>query len=246
MDDNVVVECHGLAKAYPRRNGAPVNAVDGVDLEVRKGEFLVIVGRSGSGKSTLLGLLGGLDRPTSGSVRLRGKALETTSDRDLARIRMENVGFVFQDFNLLAAYTAFENVEMALAPTALSREQKRERVDALLRRFGVLHRAGHLPAELSLGEQQRVAVARALANGPALVLADEPTGGVDPITGQDMVEKFAELNRQDGVTLVVTTHGTFPLGVASRVVFMKDGVLVSREAAGPLGEWSGPSQPMRL
>jgi len=235
MENNVVVECHGLSKVYPRRNGAPVKAVDNVDLQVRQGEFVLIVGRSGSGKSTLLSLLGGLDRPTSGSVSLRGKALEATSDRELARIRMENVGFIFQDFNLLPAYTAFENIEIALAPTPLSRQQRRERVEALLRRFDILQRAGHLPAELSLGEQQRVAVARALANNPMLILADEPTGGVDPVTGKEVIEKFAELNRRDGVTVVVTTHGTFPQEAASRVLFMKAGALVSREVLPPEG-----------
>ncbi|NQT87765.1 ABC transporter ATP-binding protein [bacterium] len=235
MENDTVVECQGLTKVYHRRNGAPVKAVDNVDLQVTTGEFVVIVGRSGSGKSTLLSLLGGLDRPTSGSVRLRGNALDATPDRELTRIRRENVGFVFQDFNLLPAYTALQNVEVALAPACLSKQERRERVEALLGRFDVLRRSAHLPAELSLGEQQRVAVARALANRPPLILADEPTGGVDPVTGKEVVDKLIELNRQDGVAVVVTTHGVFPLDAASRVLFMKDGAFVSREAAGLMG-----------
>jgi putative ABC transport system ATP-binding protein len=232
MEDNPVVECRDITKVYSRRNGAPVRAVDGITLRVEKGEFVAIVGRSGSGKSTLLSLLGGLDKPTSGSVSLGGRAIATTSDRDLAALRRENVGFVFQDFNLLPAYTAFENVEAALAPLPLLEQEKRERVKTLLERFGVLSRSAHLPAELSLGEQQRVAVARALANRPRLILADEPTGGVDAFTGREVVDKLLELNRQDDVAIVVTTHGAFPLDAARRVLFMKDGALVSREAAG--------------
>jgi putative ABC transport system ATP-binding protein len=234
MEHDSVVECQGLTKVYRRRNGAPVKAVDNVDLEVKAGEFVVIAGRSGSGKSTLLSLLGGLDRPTAGSARLRGKAIEATSDRELAALRRESVGFIFQDFNLLPAYTAFENVEVALAAAPLSKQEKRERVEALLERFDVLRRAAHLPAELSLGEQQRVAVARALANRPLLILADEPTGGVDAVTGKEIVDKLVELNREDGVAIVVTTHGTFPLDAARRVLYMKDGALVPREAAGLL------------
>ncbi len=235
MEDDVVVECQGLTKVYRRRDGTELKALDNVDLQVKAGEFVIIAGRSGSGKSTLLSLLGGLDRPTSGSVRLRGKAIEATPDRELARIRMESVGFVFQDFNLLPAYTALENVEVALAPVALAQEEKRQRAEALLRRLGVLDRAGHLPAELSLGEQQRVAVARALANRPRLILADEPTGGVDAPTGREVVDKLVELNHQDRVAVVVATHGAFPLDVANRVVFMRDGAFVPREAAGLTG-----------
>ena len=209
-----------------------MKAVAGVSLQVRKGEFVVIAGRSGSGKSTLLGLLGGLDRSTEGSVRLRGRAFETLSDGELARLRRENVGFVFQDFNLLPAFTAFENIEMALAPVPLAAEEKRERVEVLLRRFDMLPRAGHRPAELSLGEQQRVAVARALVNRPVVIFADEPTGGVDSVTGKEIVETLTGLNRREGVTLLVATHGGFPLEGANRVLGMKEGVLVSREAAG--------------
>lgn len=200
-----------------------MRAVDGLSLRVQRGEFIAIMGRSGSGKSTLLNLLGGLDRPTSGSVRLRGKGLGATSDGKLARTRMENLGFVFQDFTLLPAYTALENVEVARAPLSLPGQEKRELAEALLRRFGVIDRAGRLPAELSLGEQQRVAVARALANRPLLILGDELTGGVGLATGKEIMDKLLELNRQDGVTVVVTTHGTFPQDAASRVLFMRDG-----------------------
>lgn len=180
MDNRVLIEARGLTRVFPRRRGPPVRAVDGVEFQVRQGEFVLVVGRSGSGKSTLLGLLGGLDRPTSGSVSLFGRDCGTAREGELTRLRREHVGFVFQDFHLLTAYTALENVELALAPVPMTASERRDRAVSLLSRFGVLHRADHMAGELSLGEQQRVAVARALANRPVLLLADEPTGGWVP------------------------------------------------------------------
>lgn len=231
MDDRVLIEACGLTRVFPRRRGPPVRAVDGVDIRIRRGEFVVVIGRSGCGKSTLLGLLGGLDRPTSGLVRLFDRDLGTVRDGELARLRREHVGFVFQDFHLLPAYTALENVEMALAPAPLSVSERRDRAEFLLRRFEILHRQDHLAGELSLGEQQRVAVARALANRPGLLLADEPTGGVDAVTAREMVDILVGLHREEGLTLVVVTHGSFPVEAAGRVLGMKEGRLVSREEA---------------
>ncbi len=233
-EGHVEVECQQVLKVFPGVNNASIIAVNKVDLSIRHGEFVIIAGRSGSGKSTLLGLIGGLDRPTSGAVRIRGKTLETIPDKELARFRRENIGFIFQDFNLLPAYTGFENIDIALAPASLSKNERHARVESLLRKFDVLKRSGNRPAEMSLGERQRVAIARALANEPMLILADEPTGSVDPVTGKEVVDTLLMLNRDKGVTVVVATHGTFPQKVGSRVLFIKDGSLVSREIAGPL------------
>jgi len=232
MEENTLLECRELCKVYARGRGSPVKAVDNVSLQIRRGDFVVIVGRSGTGKSTLMNLLGGLDRPTSGTVSLEGNALEKMSDAELALVRMNKIGFIFQDFNLLPAYTAFENVEVALAPTRLNKEERRKRVEDLLTRFDILGRAEHLPAELSLGQQQRVAIARALVNNPVLLMADEPTGGVDPITAKEVTQKFVELNKVQGVTVIVTTHGAFPFDLGNRLLFMKDGRIVSREESG--------------
>jgi len=232
MEDNILIECRELTKVYSRGKETPVRAVDGVELKVSNGEFLAIVGRSGTGKSTLLNLIGGLDQPTSGTVILDGKALDKISDRELALVRREKIGFVFQDFNLLPGYTAYENIEIALAPGQLSTKERRGRVENLLHAFELADRANHLPRQLSVGQQQRLAIARALVNNPVLILADEPTGGVDPTTAKEVVDRLVELNRRSNVTLIVTTHSAFPYHLASRVVYMKDGRMVSQEEAG--------------
>lgn len=232
MIETPLLECRKLTKVYFRVKDSPISAVDGVDLKICNRDVLVIVGRSASGKTTLLNLIGGLDRPTSGTVILDGEALEKMSNKELALVRLKRVGFVFQGFNLLQAYTAFENIEVALAPTLLSRKERQQRVKNLLHTFNLAHRADHLPLELSLGQQQKVAIARALANHPVLVLADEPTGELDPITAREVVETFAELNRRYNVTLVIATHGAFPYNVANRVVYMKDGRIVNQKEAG--------------
>ena len=226
-----LIECRELTKVYPGGKASPVRAVDRVDLKVYKGEFVVIVGRSGVGKSTLLNLMGGLDRPTSGTVVFDGNAIEKMSDKELARIRMNKIGFVFQDYNLLPAYSALENIELTLAPSEPSRKKRRERGEKLLRDFGLIDRADHLSVQLSLGEQQRVAIARALVNNPILILADEPSGGIDPTTAKEIVARFVELNQKDDVTLVIATHGAFPRSLASRVLYMKGGRIVSQEDA---------------
>jgi putative ABC transport system ATP-binding protein len=227
-----LIETRELTKVYLRKSEAQVKAVDGVNLKIYRGEFLAIVGRSGSGKTTLLNLIGTLDRPTSGAVIFEGRALCDLSNRELTLLRRQKVGLVFQTFNLLSALTALENITVALAPTRMSMEERQEKARTLLDTFELSDRADRLPLELSVGQQQKLAIARALINDPVLILADEPTGEMDPITGREIVAKLVELNRNHNVTLVVTSHGTFPYDRADRVLFLKDGRLVSKEEAG--------------
>jgi putative ABC transport system ATP-binding protein len=218
-----VAEARGLHRTYMRGN-TRVDAVRGIDLKVAAGDHIAIVGPSGSGKSTLLNLLGGIDLPTSGSVRLLGNDTRELSDRRLTRLRLERVGFVFQRFHLLPALTAVENVELPMAEAGVARAQRRQRSHDLLDYVGLAHRLDHRPGQLSGGELQRVGIARAMANRPQLILADEPTGELDRETGAEIGELFQRLN-EDGTTLVIVTHDAGLAGSASRVRYMRDGVL---------------------
>ena len=205
-----------------RRYGA-IAAVDGVDLDVRHGEFLVVAGPSGSGKTTLLQLLGALDRPTSGRVEFEGRDLARLSDGELAQLRRDTLGFIFQQFNLIPTLTAAQNVEAALAPRRFRAAERHRRASELLDRVGLAERAGHLPSQLSGGEQQRVAIARALANGPRVLLADEPTGNLDSATGDDIVALLTRLSQDEGLSVVLITHDPTIADAAERVVRMRDG-----------------------
>ena len=211
-----------------------VAAVDGVDLEVRHGEFLVVAGPSGSGKTTLLQLLGALDRPTGGSVEFEGKDLVAMGDGELARLRRDTLGFIFQQFNLIPTLTAVQNVEAALAPRRFKGGERRRRAAELLERVGLEARAEHLPSQLSGGEQQRVAIARALANGPRVLLADEPTGNLDSATGDGIVELLKRLSEDEGLTVVLITHDPSIADTARRVVRMRDGRVLDAEEAVPM------------
>jgi putative ABC transport system ATP-binding protein len=202
-----------------------VEALKGVDLRVGMGEFVAIVGPSGSGKSTLMNLVGCLDTPSDGTYMLRGKEVGGLDRNDLARIRNERVGFVFQNFNLLPQITAFENVEMPLMFGGVARKERKDRVRVLLEKVGLHDRMEHRPTELSGGQMQRVAVARALAMNPDIVLADEPTGNLDTSSGGDVMSLFEELWRQ-GRTLIVITHDQALARRAGRVVEIRDGVIV--------------------
>ena len=203
-------------------NGAAVHALRGASLEVDAGEYVAIVGPSGSGKSTLLQLIGGIDAPSSGSVELLGTRLGSLSDRELTRLRLTRLGFVFQRFHLLPVLTARENVELPMAEAGWGRRERRDRAAELLAYVGLQHRTGHRATQLSGGEMQRVAIARALANQPALLLADEPTGELDAATGTEILSLFRRLN-QDGTTLVVVTHDEQLAAEAGRVIHMLDG-----------------------
>ena len=224
-----------LRKDYPM-NGAAVHALRGVSLEVRSGEYVAIAGPSGSGKSTLLQLIGGIDVPTAGVVEILGTRLDTLSDRDLTRLRLTRLGFVFQRFHLLPVLTARENVELPMAEAGVPARERRVRALELLAYVGLEHRAGHRATQLSGGEMQRVAIARALANRPALLLADEPTGELDAGTGGEILALLRRLNR-DGTTLVVVTHDEQLASEAGRLIHMLDGRIQeageSSEAAAP-------------
>ena len=217
-----VYELQGVSRAY--RNGAgEVRALEGLDLRVEAGEFVAIAGPSGSGKTTLLQLLGALDRPTSGRVAFEGRDLAQLSDGELARLRLEKLGFVFQQFNLIPTLSARENIEAALAPRGGPGSEKRARADEVLGGVGLAERAEHLPGQLSGGEQQRVAIARALANEPDVLLADEPTGNLDTVTGQEIVTLLRSLADERGKTVVLVTHDTGIAAGAGRVVRLRDG-----------------------
>jgi putative ABC transport system ATP-binding protein len=206
-----------------RQGTEEVRAVHDVDLTVAAGEFLVVAGPSGSGKTTLLQLLGGLDRPTSGELMFEGRDLTRLGDAALALLRLETFGFVFQQFNLIPTLTASENVEAALAPRGNGRDRRRQVVGDLLEAVGLADRRSHLPTQLSGGEQQRVAIARALANGPRVVLADEPTGNLDVTTGEEVLALLKRLSHEHGHTVVLITHDQSVAANATRVVRMRDG-----------------------
>jgi putative ABC transport system ATP-binding protein len=220
-----------LAKDYPM-NGETVHALRGVSLSISEGEFVVVVGPSGSGKSTLLQVIGGIDLPTAGTVEIMGTSLHSLSDRDLTRLRLTRLGFIFQRFHLLPVLTARENVELPMAEAGLPRKQRQERAAELLDYVGLAHRAHHRATQLSGGEMQRVAIARALANRPALLLADEPTGELDAATGQEILALFRRLH-QDGTTLVVVTHDEHLARQAGRIIYMLDGRISSESRGNP-------------
>ncbi len=218
-----VITATAVSRSY-RLDQADVHAVRDVSLAVAAGEYLAVVGPSGSGKSTLLTLLGGLDSPSSGVITLLGQATAGLTDRALTRLRLERIGFVFQRFHLLPVLSASENIELPMAEAGMSRALRQERTRALLEYVGLPHRAQHRATQLSGGEMQRIAIARALANRPAILLADEPTGELDAATGRDILALFRQLHA-DGMTLVVVTHDDRLAADASRVVRMLDGQL---------------------
>jgi putative ABC transport system ATP-binding protein len=222
-----ILEARGITKVY-RRGASEVRAVDGISLSVDPGEFMAIMGRSGSGKTTLLDLLGCLLRPTGGELEIDGRTVLGASDGDLAKVRRERIGFVFQEFNLIPTMTATENVMLPLRYGPRRRDAK-ARANALLDLVGLGGRTGHRPTELSGGEQQRVAIARALVNDPAVVLADEPTGELDSGTSDRLVETLRDLNRERGVTILIVTHDAGVAGATDRVVRLQDGRVIADE-----------------
>ena len=216
-----LIETHDLRRVYDLDSGRVV-ALDGVSLAIEKGDFVAVMGPSGSGKSTFMNLVGCLDKPSSGEYRLAGTAVESLDADGLARLRNREIGFVFQQFNLLPRVDALSNVELPMVYAGIDRRTRRERALRSLNRVGLADRAHHRPMQLSGGQQQRVAIARALVNNPSLVLADEPTGALDSRTANEILSLFQELNR-DGVTIVLVTHDAEVGRHAHRLIRFKDG-----------------------
>jgi len=222
--DSHVIEIRGLTKVY-QRGSETVQALRGIDLRIAHGEFAAITGPSGSGKSTLLNLIGCLDSPTAGEYYLDAIATHTLGDADLARVRNQKIGFVFQNFNLLPRMTAWQNVALPLAYAGEGRSDRRRKAEEALDRVGLAPRRDHRPSELSGGERQRVAIARALVNRPSMLLADEPTGNLDQKVGAEIVGMFERLNRDTGVTVVLGTHDMALASKARRRIRMVDGLI---------------------
>ncbi|MFC0211000.1 ABC transporter ATP-binding protein [Paenibacillus chartarius] len=227
-----MIELNNIVKTYGR-GSQQLTILNGVSLSVEKGDFVAIVGPSGSGKSTLMNTIGLLDMPTSGTYTLDGVATERMSDNQLADLRNQKIGFIFQQFNLLPRLTAIENVELPMIYGGYSRKQRRERGMAMLELLGMGKRWDHKPSELSGGQQQRVAIARALAISPSLLLADEPTGALDSRTGNEVLELILKLNEQ-GNTIVLITHDLHIANNARRVISLRDGNIISDERLRPL------------
>jgi len=203
--------------------GEPLEVLRGIDLDIAHGEVVCLQGPSGSGKSTLLNLIGALDRPSTGRITVDGIELESMSDEDAARYRREKVGFVFQSFNLVPTLTAEENVMLPLIFGGVDVEERKRRATEALDHVGLSHRTGHRPTELSGGEQQRAAIARAIVGKPSVVLADEPTGNLDTATGEQILDLLTEMNRKSGQTFLITSHDAEVASRADRIVHIRDG-----------------------
>jgi ABC-type lipoprotein export system ATPase subunit len=226
-----IIELRRVTKAYGTATKTP--ALNDLSLQIAKGEFVSVMGASGSGKTTLLNLIPGLDVPDSGQVFLNGIDVRTLADRQLSRLRLRTIGFVFQAFNLIPAFTVEENIFWPLEFSGYSRAEVRRRTADALMRVGVTNCNRRYPAELSGGEQQRVAIARAIATQPAILLADEPTGNLDSRTGQNILDLLRELNGSDGVTVVLVTHNVFAATYGDRTLELRDGRIVREVCAQP-------------
>ena len=220
-----LVAIRGLAKYYVRGDQV-IPVLEHINLDVYEGDYVALMGPSGSGKSTLLNLIAGIDKPTAGEIRVVGVDIAQLAEADLAAWRAANVGFIFQFYNLIPVLTAFQNVELPLQLTSLSRAERRERVDIALELVGLTDRASHRPNELSGGQQQRVAIARALITDPALIVADEPTGDLDRTTAEEILGLLERLNRELGKTIVMVTHDPKAAEKARRLIHLEKGVLV--------------------
>ena len=223
-----MLSIRNLEKNYKQGNGL-IEAIKNVNLTIQSGEFIVLIGPSGGGKSTFLNMIGGIDRPSSGSVLFDHFALETASEEQLTRFRREKIGFIFQFYNLLSSLTALENVMLPLMARGIDSKTAKERSSLILNQIGLSHRLKHLPSQLSGGEQQRVAVARAIIGKPELVIADEPTGDLDSSTSAEIIQLMHQLNREMGITFVVATHNLTLCENADRIIEIKDGIIHEKE-----------------
>lgn len=227
QENNILILAENLWKIY-QLGKQEVKALCGVSFTISRNEFMAIMGPSGSGKSTLMNLLGCLDTPTKGKYYLKGKSVSTLSENELARIRNQEIGFVFQVFNLLPRATTFHNVELPLIYKGASKKERDEKVRRALEMVEMLDRMNHRPSELSGGESQRVAIARALVNEPSILLADEPTGNLDSKTGQEILNLFHKIHSQ-GNTIIIVTHDRDNAQQAQRIIYLKDGKIEREE-----------------
>jgi putative ABC transport system ATP-binding protein len=216
------IECISLSKQFTG-NKKVINAVDNVDLQIRQNEIVILKGRSGAGKSTLLNLMCGLINPTSGKIIIESTSINELPNRELSRLLSTRIGIIFQSFNLLPTYTVYENIEIALVPTELRHKQVRENINFLLEQFDLKDKSQLLPSELSVGQQQKVAIIRTLIRQPSVIFADEPTGSVDDETAREILGYLINLRNEKNVTLVLATHGNIPDKTADRVILMENG-----------------------
>ncbi|HTZ41800.1 MAG TPA: ABC transporter ATP-binding protein [Candidatus Omnitrophota bacterium] len=225
-DDNVI-ELRDVSRHY-FLGGTEIKALSGVNLQIKRGDFLVILGPSGSGKSTMMNLVGALDLSTYGDILLDGQNIEHLSESELAQIRGKKIGFVFQTFNLIPTLNAMENVALPMIFHGISKEERMRKADEILAEVHLTHRKNHLPKELSGGERQRVAIGRALANDPEVILADEPTGNLDTKTGMEIIQLFLDLNKK-GKTIILVTHNPDLVKYAQEVLKIQDGRIVEHK-----------------
>jgi len=219
-----IVECSDVKKIY-RQGKVEVHALRGVNLSIREGGFIALAGPSGSGKTTMLNIIGGLDYADSGSITLNGNRINKMSQSKLAHLRLHNIGFVFQAYNLIPVLSALENVEFVMLLQGVPTAERRERAKAILEDVGLKDECNRRPAELSGGQQQRVAVARAIVSNPSIVLADEPTANLDSKTGKELMEMMREMNRKKNVTFIFSTHDQMVMDYARRLVLIRDGLV---------------------
>ncbi|MBR0511067.1 MAG: ABC transporter ATP-binding protein [Ruminococcus sp.] len=222
-----MISMHGIVKKYYIGMPNELEILHGLDLKIHEGEFASIVGPSGSGKSTLMNIIGALDRPTDGTYLLNGMDISKLSDSDLSTIRNKEIGFVFQNFNLISRTNAIENVELPMLYAGMSKKARRKRAEELLALVDMSDRASHNPNELSGGQKQRIAIARALANAPSLLLADEPTGALDSATGRMVMDIFHKLHRDEHKTILLITHSQELAAETERIITINDGSIVS-------------------
>jgi ABC-type lipoprotein export system ATPase subunit len=230
VENDIAVECRDLHRDF-QDGPRVIHVLRGTNLTVRRGEFVAIVGASGSGKTTLLNLIGGLDTPTSGTILVDGIEITSLQDEEISKVRRNKVGVLFQDQHLLPIFTALENVEVPMLLDEVRAEKRYERAMELLKAVGIDHRAHHMPHELSGGMRSRVALARALANSPAVLLCDEPTGDLDHKTGNEIIKLMKDLAKQQGRAVIVVTHDPEVAKMADKILLLRDGVLVEELVA---------------
>jgi len=226
LDTNAVIQTFNLAKIYNITEGVEIRALNGVNIDIKKGEFVSVMGPSGSGKTTLLNMIGALDNPTTGAVYIRGTNIAHMDDIQRTNLRLNEIGFIFQFYNLVPVLSAYENVELPMIFAGRSKEERNRNVNKFLDIVSLSEKADHLPSELSGGEQQRVAIARALCNEPSILIADEPTGELDTVKGMEIIRLLRELNLELNQTILMVTHDPAVGTLAERMLKMRDGKII--------------------